>query len=368
MNKIIFNGSFDPIHNGHIEMAYQTSKILNADVIFVPSKNAIWKESAINKQDKRKMVELAIKPYPNFSICDYELDANVKSVHSIDTVKYIKNLFPEDNFYFLIGYDQANLFHKWKDPDEISKLCKIVVYKRPNYEISKENVKKYNMMVINDKTLHDISSTDIRNFKNLDVPYDVIDYIEKNDLYYIPRLKEWYKDRYEHVLGTANVAYQIALKNNNKNPGKAYIAGFLHDLGKMVKINNEPDNYKEEFEALNTKYKNYANLPSYAIHQVLGAFYASRDYEIKDKSMLDAILFHCTGNENMDWLGKVIYAADKIEPSRGYDSKDLIEAMCDDIDKGFLFVLKKNMDFIDSKNNKGSDNFLTKKCCKYYLG
>ena len=91
MNKIIFNGSFDPIHNGHIEMAYQTSKILNADVIFVPSKNAIWKESAINKQDKRKMVELAIKPYPNFSIFDYELDADVESVHSIDTVKYIKN-------------------------------------------------------------------------------------------------------------------------------------------------------------------------------------------------------------------------------------------------------------------------------------
>ena len=68
---------------------------------------------------------------------------------------------------------------------------------------------------------------------------------------------------------------------------------------------------------------------------MLGAFYASRNYEITDKSMLDAILFHCTGNENMDWLGKVIYAADKIEPSRGYYSKDLIEAMYDDIDNGF---------------------------------
>ena len=366
MNKIIFNGAFDPIHNGHIEMAYQTSKLLDADVIFVPSKNAIWKESSIKKEDKRKMVELAIKPYPNFSICDYELDSDVDSMYSIDTIHYLKSIYPNDNLYFLIGYDQANLFHLWKNPKELSEICKIVVYKRPNYEISESNVKTYNMLVINDKTLHDISSSDIRGFKNLDVPFEVIDYIEKNDLYYIPKLKEWYGDRYEHVLGTANVAYKIALKNN-KDAGKAYIAGFLHDLGKVVNIYDENEDHSEEFTALKTTYKKYAKLPKYALHQVLGAFYAKRDYEISDKSVLDSILFHCTGNENMDWLSKVIYAADKIEPSRGYDSTELIDAMCKDIDEGFLFVLRKNMDFINSKENRGSENFLTKKCCEYYL-
>jgi len=366
MNKIVFGGAFDPIHNGHIEMAVQTSKILDADVIFVPSKNAVWKESSIAKEHKKKMVELAIKPYKNFSICDYELNAEKDFTYSIDTVKHLKETYPNDTLYLLIGYDQANLFHKWKDAKELSKLAKVVVYKRPNYIISKENAEEYNMLVVDDRRLHDISSSDIREFSNLDIPYEVIEYIEKNDLYYIPRLKKWYGDRYEHVLGTAKVAHLIAL-SNKKDAGKAYIAGFLHDLGKVVNIYDENEDHSDEFTALKTTYKEFASLPKYALHQVLGAFYAKRDFKIKDKSMLDSILFHCTGNEEMDWLGKTIYAADKIEPSRGYDSQYMIDAMCDDIDEGFLLVLMKNMEFINAKQTKGSENIYTKKCCKYYL-
>lgn len=366
MNKIIFGGAFDPIHNGHIEMAVQTSKVLDADVIFVPSKNAVWKESLVGKEHKKKMVELAIKPYSRFSICDYELDAPESFVYSIDTAKYIKSLYPNDNIYLLIGYDQANLFHRWRSAKELSKLVKIVVYKRPDYDVVQENVDEYEMMVINDKEVHYTSSTEIREFRVLDVPYEVINYIEQNDLYYIPRLKKWYGDRYEHVLGTANVAYKIA-KSNKKDAGKAYIAGFLHDLGKVVNIYAENEDHSEEFESLKNEYSKYASLPKYALHQVLGAFYAKRDYKIEDESMLNSILFHCTGNEKMDWLEKTVYASDKIEPSRGYDSTDLINAMCKDIDEGFLTVLKANMSFINGKAVKGSENFLTIKCCEYYL-
>ena len=56
MRKILFGGAFDPIHNGHINMAELASKQLDADVIFLPTKSAVWKEASTEVKHKIKMV------------------------------------------------------------------------------------------------------------------------------------------------------------------------------------------------------------------------------------------------------------------------------------------------------------------------
>ena len=65
-------------------------------------------------------------------------------------------------------------------------------------------------------------------------------------------------------------------------------------------------------------------------------------------------------------MAKIVYAADKIEPTRGFDSSDLINSMMEDIDKGFITVLKANKDFL-TENRKDINNRLTSKCFDYYL-
>ena len=152
MNKILFGGSFDPIHKGHINMALEASKQLDADVIFLPSKIAIWKKDSTDIKHKINMINIAINSYPRLYVDLYEVNSDSEYNYSIDTVKHFINEYPNDTIYYLIGVDHVNAFHKWKDALELSKLAHIIFFDRPGYEIDEDNVKKYHMQFI---CLHD---------------------------------------------------------------------------------------------------------------------------------------------------------------------------------------------------------------------
>ena len=88
--------------------------------------------------------------------------------------------------------------------------------------------------------------------------------------------------------------------------------------------------------------------------------------KIEDEDVLEAIRYHATGKENMSTLAKIIYSADKIDPLRGYDSSSLINECYKDINKGFLRVLKENIEFFKEKNID-YENYYTSRCLNYYL-
>ena len=68
----------------------------------------------------------------------------------------------------------------------------------------------------------------------------------------------------------------------------------------------------------------------------------------------------------MNWLEKLIYAVDKIDPTRDYDSSSLISAMLNGLDEGFLTVLTANVEFLNEKH-ASINNKLTEECINYYL-
>ncbi len=68
----------------------------------------------------------------------------------------------------------------------------------------------------------------------------------------------------------------------------------------------------------------------------------------------------------MTRLGKIIYASDKIDPKRGYNSKYMIDACLEDDEKGFRFVLEENKKFLESKS-KEIHNRYSDACFTYYL-
>ena len=360
MNKIIFGGAFDPIHNGHINMAINAAKTLNGEVIFVPARISVWKNSSCPSKEKIEMLNLAIENQPSLSIDTFEINSDQEVNYSIDTVRYFKNKYPNDKLYYLIGADQVNEFHRWKEAEELSSLAQIVFYSRPGYQSDNKNIKTYKMMEINGSGI-EVSSTDIRDFRSFELPYKVLLYIVEHNLYKGMEIMHMLLSdkRLNHSIEVAKLAYKIAVRNDFHDPMKAFVAGLFHDIGKET-----PDPIVENI--MRSNYLEYINMPQFSYHQFVGEYLAQAKFGINDKEILDAIRNHATGNKDMSELSKIIYAADKIEPTRGFDSKDLIDAMMKGVDSGFKIVLEANKEFLLS-HHKNINNSLTSICFEQYL-
>ena len=364
-NIILFGGAFDPVHFGHINMAERASEFLDADVIFIPAAISVWKKESAIPEHKINMLELAIKESPlkaRFSVSGYEARKKDKDyTYTVDTIRYFKKKYPKDKLYLLIGQDQVNKFHLWKEPDEIVKMSQIVFFGRLNEEKESENIKKYKMIPISGE-INDISSTNIRELRVLETYDSVLKYIIDNDLYFMRQIKEsMTQQRYEHSKRVGWLSYEIAKANNYKDPHKVLIAGLLHDLGKI-----RPEYEKESFKIIEEKHPEYLDLPKPIWHQVIGVDKAKSIFGIEDKEILEAIEYHTTGNANIGDIAKIVYAADKIEPGRNFDSTDLINAMKCSITDGFVTVLKANIEYFEEKHLEYKNKF-TLACIDYYL-
>ena len=358
-NIILFGGSFDPIHNGHIEMAKRASTFLDAEVIFIPAVISVWKERSADFIHKVNMINLAIKDYPFLKVSLYESTTGKDVNYSIDTIKYFKTVYPNDNLYMLIGEDQVKEFHRWRDAEEISKLVNIIFFERPDYEDVNGNVSRFNMIII-DEYKTSAASTNIRDLVDVDTPLEVLEYIASNNLYYMEKIRPLISEkRMSHSLEVAKLCYKIAYKSNKINPNKAYVAGLLHDIGKEIEA-------AEVVKIMEEHYPEYISLPRFSYHQFVGEYIAKTVFGIKDEEVLEAIRYHATGNANMSDLGKIVYASDKIEPTRGFDSSDLIAACYENYENGFIVVLEANKEYL-LVTKKDINNALTAKCFAQYL-
>ena len=363
MNIVIFGGSFDPIHLGHVKIALRVAEAYNATVYFVPAKISVWKHESVSIEDKLEMIKIAIHGHPQLKIDEFELNRPNETTYSIETVRYFKQKYPSDTLYFLMGADQAMNFHKWNDAYELSQLARILYYPRNEIEPPIDNILNYQMELV-DGGLYQASATDIRSLSNLYLDEKVLDYILDHELYFVKKVKSLYSpERYKHAVSVAKTAIEIARSNKllfDSLFSYFFLAGYLHDIGKAVPK-------EEQKQIMAQYYPEYLSMPPFSYHQFVGAYIAREEFGIDDVFILSAIMYHATGRKLMTTLEKIIYAADKIEPTRGYDSSKLIEAMKEDYEKGFIEVLKHNRDYL-LEGGKDIHNPLSDECFEYYLG
>ena len=366
MALILFGGSFDPPHNGHLRIAKAASnELFGAKVLFIPAKSPRWKITEESEEERLAMVEKAIEGYPLFSISDYEIKEKDEISYTIKTVQHFRSLYPDQGLYFLIGADEVNSFDRWKEPDALSNLCHILYSPRPGFPLSQENIKRFHMRGLHFYDSGEVASHDIRNLRCVDTPEAVLRYIEKRKLYYVKKIENMIGSRRTvHSFSVAHLAEEIIRSNHLTSLyGKGYIAGAIHDLGKHLSDEEGKEKALLSFPKLNVK-----TLPAYAVHQYSGVTLAKELFEIKDEEVLKAVETHCTGSKNMTPLAMILYSADKIEPTRGYDSSEFIAACLHNYLDGFKIVLKANKDFLEKKAKGDDENPMTQECYKEYLG
>lgn len=134
----VLGGTFDPVHTGHIELAEAVIYQLGlAYVLFVPAGNPYFKaERDITPAAERlDMVRLAIKGNPNLQISTMEIERPGPS-YTVDTIAELKvTLAPEDELYFMLGWDILAELPKWREPARLIKLCHLVAIPRIGYRI-----------------------------------------------------------------------------------------------------------------------------------------------------------------------------------------------------------------------------------------
>lgn len=128
----ILGGTFDPAHKGHVVISKIAKKKFKlSKVIWAITKRNPFKESSSLNLEKRIKFAKKINLKNKFiEVAFYE--KKIKSNKTVDLIKFFKK--KKFEIYFIMGADNLISFHKWKDSNQILKLCRILVFDRDGYK------------------------------------------------------------------------------------------------------------------------------------------------------------------------------------------------------------------------------------------
>ena len=128
----LYFGSFNPVHIGHIAIAGFMTEFASLDEVWFvvsPQNPLKKKETLLADHQRLYMTQLAIGDNNRLKASDIEFNLPVPS-YTIDTLTYLKEKYPKNMFCLVMGEDNLNTLHKWKNADELIKKYPIYVYPR----------------------------------------------------------------------------------------------------------------------------------------------------------------------------------------------------------------------------------------------
>lgn len=395
----ILGGSFDPIHQGHLNIALCARKEFALDkVLFIPAGHSPNKnETAMTPASMRAdMVSLAIAPYPYFKLSNIEIDS-AETSYTYLTLEKLSEQYPDTKFYFIMGADSLDYLEEWSHPEIICQKAVILCAVRDNMDIPEIKQKITALKKLFQAEIYpisggrtDISSTMLRtqiaanNSRPELLPEAVWNYIAAKKLYqsdtekYLMSAgaecimintaeirkklkKKLDRGRYEHTEGVMYTAACLAMAHGYSIE-QAMLAGLLHDCAKCIPNDKKLLLCKEnDIPITAVEYEN-----PQLLHAKLGAYLAETEYGIKNPQILHAIKVHTTGEPAMSTLDKIIYIADYMEPTRdrAANLNYIRQLSFKDLDACMAQILYDTLKYLSSRGS--SIDSLTKITYKYY--
>ena len=372
----IYGGTYNPPHLGHLTAAKAAIEQLLLDKLLlipaaVPPHKEIPAGSPSSKQ-RLRMTELNFADiWQQVSVSDMELCREGKSYTS-DTLRELKEQYPNDELYLLMGTDMFLSLESWHEPETVMALSHLGVFAREygdDLTAQKAHLEeKYgaHIIIVENPDVVEISSTEIREHitEHKDKLTDTVwGYIQREHLYGTncnlkhltpqqlrPIALSYLKPkRMPHVLGTAEEAAKLA-GMFGVDETEARVAGLLHDCTKKLDMDAQMTlcrKYGIELDELERKALKL-------LHAKTGAAIAKNEFGVSE-DVYQAILWHTTGRAGMSKLEKILYLADYIEPSREFAGDPevvrLREAVYRDLDRGMLLGLNMTIDEMTGMGN-----------------
>ena len=357
----VFGGTFNPIHRGHLAAASAAAGQLSLDKLLlipdaIPPHKPLPSGSA-GAEERLEMVQLCTAEVSApAEVLDLELRRQGAS-YTCDTLAQLREQYPEEELFLLMGSDMFLSFETWRQPERICDLATLAVFSRREeseaaaFARQKQHLEETygaHIRVLENPEVVEISSTELREKLSRGagrayLTEPVYGYIlskgrygTKADLKHLTpeELRPIKPKRMPHVLGTEQEAAFLAEKYGADGTA-ARIAALLHDCTKKLDMDRQLSlcrHYGIDLDPLE-------QVSLKLLHSKTGAAVARDKFGVSDE-IYNAIYYHTTGKADMTLLEKIIYLADYIEPSRRFPGVDeLRRAVHTDLNEGLYRAL-----------------------------
>lgn len=374
----IYGGSFNPPHLGHLAAAGAAAAALGLDkLLIIPAGIPPHKEMPAGSPTAKQrlaMTEIFVDQLrmPFAECWDIEVRRDGKS-YTADTLRQVKELWPDSELWLLMGTDMFLSLHCWYEPEVIMKLAGICAFGRAEADSEElfEPQRKYlhetygaNIVTISIPGLVEISSTEVRNLLERGeggefLPQAVLGYILREKLYGTSadlfRLKDEElrcvsysmvkAKRLPHIRGTEETAVELALRWG-ADPEKMRRAAILHDCTKYLSLEEHLaicDRYGIELDEMERGSEKL-------LHSKSGAALAKYIFG-QDDEIFSAILYHTTGRADMSLAEKILYLADYMEPCRDFpEVEEMRKLAYEDLDRAVLMGVRLSIQEMMERN------------------
>ncbi len=385
MRIAIYGGSFNPPHLGHVKAAATVRELLEPDrFLIIPTNIPPHKEMAPGSPSPEQRMELCRRAFgdiPGAELSDMEIKREGRS-YSADTVSILRQMYPEDELYLVIGSDMFLSFCQWYKFQYLLENCVLAVLSREeddrreleSFKAELEEEYSARVMLLSYEPLP-MCSEDVRDRLRLGLGSDMLPEAVYSEIirrrYYeaepeltwlrrqvIPMLSS---QRIAHTAGCEHEAVQLA-KLWGEDPEKAAVAGILHDSTKNLSYDEQLILCDKYGIILDNAQRENPKL----LHAITGAALAKDRFGVSEE-ISQAIRWHTTGKPDMSVLEKIIYLADYIEPTRDFDGVErLRELAYEDLDKALALGLDMSLEELRRQNIEPHRD--TVEACLWYNG
>ncbi|WP_283640504.1 nicotinate (nicotinamide) nucleotide adenylyltransferase [Mesonia mobilis] len=187
----LYFGTFNPIHIGHLAIANHMVEFSDLDEVWmvVTPHNPHKKKSTLLADHHRlEMVYRATEAYDNIKPSNIEFGLPQPN-YTVNTLAHLEEKYPDYQFALIMGEDNLNTLHKWKNNEVILERFEVFVYPRVTSTTIKEEFKNHPKITKVDAPIMEISSTFVRNAvkdgKRITplLPQKVWEYIDEMNFY-----------------------------------------------------------------------------------------------------------------------------------------------------------------------------------------